>query len=77
MALKTTRSTAPTNQEVALEIVKAALLGGALRHSAAKETESATKAANERASLDAVYAVRLYQNVLGRLNRADEEKKAA
>ena len=73
MALTRNSRNEITTQEIALEIVKAALAGGAL---GAKEAEDGDplKAVAAKATLDAVYAVRLYQTVLARLERPQVKK---
>jgi len=63
----------PSNQDIALEIVKAALAGGALQRRPVPvdiiqgRPDEANKLTAEYARLDASYAVRLYQGVLTRL----------
>ncbi len=59
-----------TNQELALEIVKAALAGGALNHtSLSVQAESAAKQAVAKAAVDSAYMTRLFQSTLDRLNQ--------
>lgn len=60
-----------TPQEVALEIVKAALVGGAIRpEGGGEQAGDPLKNTAGKAALDAVYAVRFYQNVLARLEKS-------
>lgn len=59
-----------SNQELALEIVKAALAGGALNHAALTvQAESAAKQAVAKAAVDSAYITRLFQSTLDRLNQ--------
>lgn len=59
-----------TNQELALEIVKAALSGGALNHTfLTVQAESPAKHAVAKAAVDSAYIVRLFQSTLDRLNQ--------
>jgi len=78
MPVRTTKAIAVSNHALALELTKAALLGGAVKgltHSEEmllNQVPTANRLAVESARLDAAYAVRLYQGILTRLNKADD-----
>lgn len=71
-------TSALSNQQLALELVKATLVGNAARSSASDELilnntkKDVNKFTVERARLDSAYAVRLYQNILSRLEPSAE-----
>ncbi|CAM4092903.1 hypothetical protein [Bordetella tumulicola] len=62
-----------SNQQLALELVKATLVGNVARSAVLDELimnntkKDVSKFTVERARLDAAYAVRLYRNILSRL----------
>jgi len=69
-----------SNQQLALEIVKATLVGsvraGISDDLILNNVSHANKLAAERARLDGAYAVRLYRNILSRLEQPPVEKQA-
>lgn len=81
MATRASKATAVTlsNEQLALELVKATLLGNAARSGASDELilnntkKDVNKFTVERARLDGAYAVRLYQNILSRLELSAAE----
>lgn len=77
MASNRNSRTELTAQEIALEIVKAALAGGAIRQAETEPTGDPLKNTAGKAALDAVYAVRFYQNVLARLEKSQEARNGA
>lgn len=76
MAFTRNNRTGPTPQEIALEIVKAALAGGAIYSGKTDEASDLLKLASKKAVVDAVYAVRFYQTVLTRLENPPVAQKA-
>lgn len=82
MATRTSKSSAVamSNQQLALELVKATLVGsvhaGISDDLILKNVSHANKLATERARLDAAYAVRLYRNILSRLEQPLVEKQS-
>jgi len=76
--MASTRNTRPerSSADIALEIVKAALAGGAIRPTGTEAPGEPLKAVTGKAALDAVYAVRLYQNVLARLEKPRVTRQA-
>lgn len=69
----TTPSTALSNQQLAIELVKATLLGnvraGIPDELILNNVKDADRLTLERARLDGAYSVRLYQNILSRLDK--------
>ncbi|OZI56387.1 hypothetical protein [Bordetella genomosp. 4] len=75
MATRTSKTAAAarSNEQLALELVKATLLGS-VRTSISDElilgnVKDANKLVLERARLDGAYAVRLYTDIIGRLEK--------
>jgi len=71
---------ARSNEQLALELVKATLLGS-VRTSIPDELilnniKDANKITVERSRLDGAYAVRLYTDILGRLNKQSQDKQS-
>ena len=70
------KSRGRSSTDIAVELVKVALQGGALNHaSLSVDAESPAKAAVLKASVDSAYMVRLLQSTIDRLNQLNNTSK--